>query len=158
MSSPRTRIPESFRFSIRRAALCRGPGRCDRCRRALVPATGIEVTPVSYTHLDVYKRQELIWRIEELQATRQFAEDVPEPARQRLLASAGQAGLADTGAALEDLWRACLEGFQLPAFDLHPEELVDLQLNVAKSLLARFRDEGATAVSYTHLDVYKRQR
>lgn len=32
---------------------------------------------------------ELIWRIEELQATRQFAEDVPEPARQRLLASAG---------------------------------------------------------------------
>ncbi|MFZ1861944.1 MAG: putative inorganic carbon transporter subunit DabA, partial [Candidatus Competibacter sp.] len=87
---------------------------------------------------------ELIWRIEELQATRQFAEDVPEPARQRLLASAGQAGLADTGAALEDLWRACLEGFQLPAFDLHPEELVDLQLNVAKSLLARFRDEGAT--------------
>lgn len=52
--------------------------------------------------------------------------------------------MADTGAALEDLWRACLEGFQLPAFDLHPEELVDLQLNVAKSLLARFRDEGAT--------------
>jgi hypothetical protein len=43
------------------------------------------------------------------------------------------------------LWRACLEGFQLPAFDLHPEELVDLQLNVAKSLLARFREaDGAT--------------
>ena len=49
----------------------------------------------------------------------------------------------NVGAALEDLWRACLEGFQLPAFNLHPEELVDLQRNLAKSLLARLRAEGA---------------
>jgi len=84
---------------------------------------------------------DLIWRIEELNATGQFAEDVPEPARQRLLMSAQRHGVTTTSAALEDLWRACLEGFHLPDFDLHPEELVDLQLNVAKSLLARFRDE-----------------
>ena len=87
---------------------------------------------------------DLIWRIEELSATRRFAEDVPAAARQRLLANASREGISDAGAALEDVWRACLEGFQLPAFDLHPEELVDLQLSVAKSLLARFRDEGAT--------------
>ena len=33
---------------------------------------------------------------------------------------------------------------QLPAFDLHPEELEDLQINLAKSLLARFRADSAT--------------
>ncbi|MGB2682512.1 MAG: putative inorganic carbon transporter subunit DabA, partial [Candidatus Competibacter sp.] len=86
---------------------------------------------------------DLVWRMEELEATRRFEADVPEPARQRLLEHARAAGAAELGAALEDVWRACLEGFRLPAFKLHPEELVDLQLNVAKTLLARFRQEGA---------------
>ncbi|HRX69607.1 MAG: DUF2309 family protein [Gammaproteobacteria bacterium] len=78
---------------------------------------------------------QLVWRMEELDATRRFQDDVPETARQRLLNASAQ----DTGAALEDLWRAGLESFQLPATSLHPEELVDLQLTLAKSLLARFK-------------------
>jgi len=84
----------------------------------------------------------LIWHMEELDATRRFQEDVPETTRQRLLHAAQDAGITETGAALDDLWQACLAGFQLPAFNLHPEELVDLQLNLAKSLLARFKIEG----------------
>lgn len=87
---------------------------------------------------------ELVWRMEELDATRRFAADVPEHSRQRLLEAARRDGATETGAALEDLWRACLEGFRLSAFNLHPEDLVDLQLTLAKSLLARFREEGVT--------------
>ena len=86
---------------------------------------------------------QLVWCMEELDATRRFQEDVPEAARRRLLDAARREGVTEVGAALEDLWRACLEGFRLPAFNLHPEDLVDLQLSLAKSLLARFRDEGA---------------
>ncbi len=85
---------------------------------------------------------QLVWHMEELDATRRFQDDVPETARERLLAAARRDGIAAMDAALDDLWRACLEGFQLPAFNLHPEDLVDLQLNLAKSLLVRFRDEG----------------
>lgn len=82
---------------------------------------------------------QLVWQMEELDATRRFQGDVPETARRQLLKAAGQ----EPGAALEDLWRACLDAFQLPAASLHPEDLVDLQLTLAKSLLARFRAEGA---------------
>jgi hypothetical protein len=68
--------------------------------------------------------------MEELDATRRFQEDVPERSRQRrLLGAAQREGMTEAGAGLEDLWRACLEGFRLPAFNLHPEDLVDLQLN-----------------------------
>ena len=88
---------------------------------------------------------QLVWQMEELNATGQFQDDVPEPARQRLLTAARRDGLTGIDTALEDLWRAGLEGFQLPAFTLHPEELVDLQLTLAKSLLARFRGTGADA-------------
>lgn len=87
---------------------------------------------------------QLVWHMEELDATRRFQADVPQTARRRLLDAAQCQGITEADAALDDLWRACLEGFQLPAFNLHPEDLVDLQLNLAKSLLARFRDEGET--------------
>ena len=93
--------------------------------------------------VDALSLNELVWRMEELDATRRFEADVPEDARQRLLAAARRDGATDPSAALEALWRACLEGFRLPAFNLHPEELVDLQLTLAKSLLARFKGEGA---------------
>jgi hypothetical protein len=104
-----------------------------------------EVLRISLVHgVDALSLNELVWRMEELDATRRFEADVSEISRQRLLAAARLQGVSEAGAALEDLWRACLEGFQLPAFNLHPEELVDLQLTLAKSLLARFREEGAT--------------
>jgi uncharacterized protein YbcC (UPF0753/DUF2309 family) len=103
-----------------------------------------EVLRISLIHgVEPLSLSQLVWQMEELKATGQFQDDVPELVRQRLLDAARLQGLADTGAALEDLWRTCLEGFQLPAFTLHPEELVDLQLNLAKSLLARFRGAGA---------------
>ncbi|MCB1921394.1 MAG: DUF2309 family protein [Candidatus Competibacteraceae bacterium] len=97
---------------------------------------------------------QLVWRMEELDATQCFQDDVPETARQRLLdASRASAHLPplpkrgtewltsgqETRVALEDLWRAGLESFQLPTTSLHPEELVDLQLTLAKSLLAQFK-------------------
>ncbi|MDS4069301.1 MAG: DUF2309 domain-containing protein [Candidatus Competibacter sp.] len=104
-----------------------------------------EVLRISLVHgVDALSLNELVWRMEELDATRRFEADVPEASRKRLLEAARRRGLSEAGAALEDLWRACLEGFRLPAFNLHPEELVDLQLTLAKSLLARFREEGAT--------------
>jgi uncharacterized protein YbcC (UPF0753/DUF2309 family) len=81
----------------------------------------------------------LVWQMEELDATHCFQADVPEAMRQRLLKAAGQ----NADAALEDLWRACLDAFQLPVASLHPEDLVDLQLTLAKSLLAQFKMGGA---------------
>lgn len=103
-----------------------------------------DVLRISLIHgVEALSLSQLVWQMEELHATGQFQDDVPEPVRQRLLAAAQRDGSSNPGAALEDLWRAGLEGFRLPAFTLHPEELVDLQLTLAKSLLARFR--GATA-------------
>ncbi len=99
-----------------------------------------EVLRISLAHgVGALTPSSLVWQMEELDATQCFQVDVPETARQQLLKAAGQ----DVGAALEDLWRACLDAFQLPAASLHPEELVDLQLTLAKSLLARFKTEGA---------------
>ncbi|MEI2774125.1 MAG: DUF2309 domain-containing protein [Candidatus Competibacter sp.] len=104
-----------------------------------------EVLQISLVYdVEALSLNELVWRMEELDATRRFAADVPEHSRQRLLEAARRDGATETGAALEDLWRACLEGFRLSAFNLHPEDLVDLQLTLAKSLLARFREEGVT--------------
>ena len=103
-----------------------------------------EVLRISLVHgVEALTPSQLIWHMEELDATRRFQEDVPTTARHRLLETATRDGRAGERGALEDLWRACLEGFQLPAFSLHPEELVDLQLNLAKSLLARFKAQGA---------------
>jgi hypothetical protein len=81
---------------------------------------------------------DLIWRIEELHGDPPVCRGCAGRCVSACWRAPAGKVVADSGATLEDLWRACLEGFQLPAFDLHPEELVDLQLNVAKSLLARF--------------------
>ena len=101
-----------------------------------------EVLRVSLVHgVEALSLSQLVWRIEEFDITRRFQPDVPATSRQRLLEAARREGVTAGGEtrALASLWHACLEGFQLPDFDLHPEELVDLQLNLAKSLLARFR-------------------
>ncbi|MFZ1642267.1 MAG: DUF2309 domain-containing protein [Candidatus Contendobacter sp.] len=103
-----------------------------------------EVLRIALVHgVEALIPSQLVWHMEELDATHRFQEDVPVIVRRRLLEAATREGRAGEGDALEDLWRACLEGFQLPAFSLHPEELVDLQLNLAKSLLARFKAQGA---------------
>ncbi|MCP5159872.1 MAG: DUF2309 domain-containing protein [Gammaproteobacteria bacterium] len=98
-----------------------------------------EVLRISLVYgVEALTSSQLVWQMEELDATRCFQEDIPASVRQRLLEASRQ----DAGAALEDLWRACLEHFRLPAASLHPEELVDLQLTLAKALLARFRSAG----------------
>ena len=102
-----------------------------------------EVLRVALVHgVEALPLSQLIWRIEEFDITRRFQSDVPETVRQRLLTAADREGVAGEVHALESLWHACLHGLQLPDFDVHPEELEDLQLNLAKSLLARFRAEG----------------
>ncbi len=104
-----------------------------------------EVLRVALVHgVEALPLSQLIWQIEEFDITRRFQPDVPAAVRQRLLKAAGREGIAEEARALESLWHACLQGLQLPDFDLHPEELVDLHLNLAKSLLARFRAEGVT--------------
>lgn len=101
-----------------------------------------EVLRIALIHgVEACSLNELIWRIEEREATRCFEADVPEVSRQRLLDTARHAGISEPAAALDDLWSACLEGFQLPAFNLHPEELVDLPLTLAKSLLTQIREQ-----------------
>jgi hypothetical protein len=104
-----------------------------------------EVLRVALVHgVEALPLSQLIWRIEEFDVTRCFQSDVPATVRQRLLATAEREGIVGEARALESLWHACLQGLQLPDFDLHPEELEDLQINLAKSLLARFRADGAT--------------
>ena len=71
---------------------------------------GTNLDPVSYTHLDVYKRQDA--------------------------AGAAAAGAAAAGAAESDATAA----------------------NASALVTRPSLPEPATAVSYTHLDVYKRQR
>ncbi len=117
------------------AVLVRAGGRDIRRGEVLRVALvhGVEALPLS----------QLIWRIEEFDITRRFQSDISATVRQRLLEAAGREGVAGEARALESLWHACLQGLQLPDFDLHPEELEDLQINLAKSLLARFRAGGA---------------
>ncbi|MDG4553409.1 MAG: DUF2309 domain-containing protein [Candidatus Competibacter sp.] len=104
-----------------------------------------EVLRVALVHgVEALPLSQLIWRIEEFDVTRRFQSDVPATVRQRLLAAAEREEIAGEARALESLWHACLHGLRLPDFDLHPEELEDLQINLAKSLLARFRADGMT--------------
>jgi uncharacterized protein YbcC (UPF0753/DUF2309 family) len=116
-----------------------------------------EVLQIALVHgVGARSLNELIWHIEERGATRCFEADVPEISRQRLLEAARLVGISEPAAALEDLWSACLEGFQLPAFNLHPEELVDLPLTLAKSLLAQVREQAT--VSTEEPIVHKRMQ
>jgi uncharacterized protein YbcC (UPF0753/DUF2309 family) len=78
---------------------------------------------------------QLIWRIEEQDATRRFQPDVPESARRRILEP-----YADETRAVESLWSACLDHFGLGELRMHPEELLDLPAHQAQILLTRFVD------------------
>lgn len=78
---------------------------------------------------------QLNWQIDELDALGRFQPDVREADRRRLLAAAGDAGLHEEAAAIEDLWSACLERLELTHFLLHPEDLVDLSAEQAQQML-----------------------
>ena len=79
---------------------------------------GYDTDPVSYTHLDVYKRQE-----------------VRERPQERLAAECGEVKARLAAA----------------------EPAVSLPRPVRERLLALLDEAASNAVSYTHLDVYKRQ-
>lgn len=89
---------------------------------------------------------QLTWLIDVEEATTRFQSDVPDGARRRILEAAEREGAAfgkaaprANAAAVQDLWKACLDAFQLADFDLHPEDLVELPVRLAESLLAGFR-------------------
>ena len=89
--------------------------------------------PVSYTHLDVYKRQE------------QFASHAPH-----LLSGGQKQRIAIAGIlAMEP---ECIVLDEATAM-LDPAG----RREVSDTVLRLDREQGITAVSYTHLDVYKRQ-
>ncbi len=89
---------------------------------------------------------QLTWLIDVEGATTRFQDDVPDAARRRILEAAEREGAAfgkaaprANAAAVLDLWKACLDAFHLADFDLHPEDLVELPVRLAESLLADFR-------------------
>lgn len=84
---------------------------------------------------------ELIWRIEELHALRTVQKDVPPGVRERLLDG------KDQGAAIEPLWRRCLELLNVQYGPLHPENMLDLSGKQAEALLAYFRTQTGEADS-----------
>ncbi len=90
---------------------------------------------------------QLTWKIEELNALERFQDDLPPRARHRLLESYKRGrdypeGVAER-AVVRDLWEACLAALGLADFALHPEELLDLSVQRAEGLLARFRPEAS---------------
>lgn len=84
---------------------------------------------------------QLNWQVEEQQALTRFQADVPGKRRQQLLDAAGMA----EDAAIDDLWRACLEVLGLEYYLAHPEELVELTPEQAEQMLARLGDDQLSA-------------
>lgn len=87
--------------------------------------------------VDIPTSGQFNWNVQELNVLRQFQQDVPAAVRGALLDSARLAG-SDEEMALQELWDACVETFELGGFALHPEELVDLSKAQAESILAEF--------------------
>lgn len=86
---------------------------------------------------------ELCWRLEDAGLLQDFEPDVPEDAKQRLLAAYGDTDRT-TPRALHRLWSACLDHLGLSHDPHHPEALSEPSLEQAQALLARFRaDTGA---------------
>jgi uncharacterized protein YbcC (UPF0753/DUF2309 family) len=86
----------------------------------------------------------LNWLTEETYALDRFQDDVPPPARHRLVESLKQRAMDNHEPLRErelirDLWRACLAVLGLDELAPHPEELTDLSVRQAESLLAEFR-------------------
>jgi uncharacterized protein YbcC (UPF0753/DUF2309 family) len=102
-----------------------------------------EVYRIALVHgIEAVTSNQLNWKIEEMGVLERFQDDLPPPARHRLLESFKR-GHPDSGALLErelirELWKACLAVLGLGDFALHPEALADLSTHQAESLPARF--------------------
>ncbi|MEJ1355307.1 MAG: DUF2309 domain-containing protein [Candidatus Sedimenticola sp. (ex Thyasira tokunagai)] len=83
------------------------------------------------------------WQLEEMDALTSFQGDVPERARQSLLAAAAHQGQGSEEGAIADLWAACLESLGLEEFALHPEQMIDLTPERAEAMLQSLvKEEG----------------
>ena len=125
---------------------------CLPAANARIAALAYSVTPVSYTHLDVYKRQPLSLTVHSSHPSCTWAAIATSPA----------AGLGRCLQALQDIGyphRAVIHRHQL-LWKLRPP-----QRRYANKRVLHDRqptdEQGqpaiVTPVSYTHLDVYKRQ-
>ena len=109
------------------------------------PLTRADVYRVALLHpLQSLAPSQLSWQIEEQRALRHFQADVPDSARQHLLAAASAEGAADEPAAVADLWDACLQALGLSYFLFHPEELTDLSAEQAEQMLEGLVKSGTT--------------
>lgn len=93
-----------------------------------------EVLRVALLHdLEAVSPNQFAWQIEELQALCKMQPDVPARVKQRLLQDRPEAEVVNA------LWETLLRQLELePAF-LHPENMLDLSLDQAESLLAQHR-------------------
>ena len=95
---------------------------------------------------------QLGWQIEEQEALRRFQDDVPESARQCLLAAS--TGSTDEPSAIADLWDACLQSLGLQHFLLHPEDLTDLSAEQAEQMFEGLDKGGSTSTQpVTHREM-----
>ena len=112
-----------------------------------------EVLRIAMIHgIEAVSPSQLTWLIEAGGATERFQDDVPDAAWRRILEAAEAEGVAfgkpapeAKAAAVADLWKASLEAFQLADYELHPEDLVDLPVTLAETLLANFQSSGGAA-------------
>lgn len=95
-----------------------------------------DLQAVSVSHLN--------WQIEELAALEAVQADVPEPVRQKLLASGDKV--------VRRLWESILTKLGLEQAALHPENMLDLSMEQAEEWLAQaIGEEGSSATpSVTH--------
>ena len=121
---------------------------------------------VSYTHLDVYKRQDLQLIKPILDALKKEGYEKPTPIQQKaiphLLEGKDLLGTAQTGTGktaafaipiLQNLHHRNTKNHHIKALILTPTRELAIQIEESFHAYGRF-----IPVSYTHLDVYKRQR
>jgi len=98
------------------------------------PVTRRDISLLALIHAPKPLRpSQLGWLIDEQKVLERIGAEVSAQSRARLLAAAG----SPEGAAVADLWNACLGVLGLEHYRLHPEELIDLSPEQAERMLDR---------------------
>ena len=101
---------------------------------------------------------QLIWHIEELNQLNQFQQDINEESRVKLLKAATLHDEKTEAQAINKLWSACLQTLSLEHYQLHPEELLDLDPEAAESMLRNVTPDDVpdnSDISMLHRQVIK---